>query len=120
MNECTGRRSRPRVRVGVAVVAAVVGVLTALALHGGGSPEQLDARFVAAVRADGHEVPHGAAGEATLVAAARKVCQRRDFHATVQERRRSALSSDELATVTQAFAGDARRFATLALDTYCS
>ena len=48
MNECTGRRSRPRVRVGVAVVAAVSGALAALAVHGSGSPEQLDARFVAA------------------------------------------------------------------------
>jgi Protein of unknown function (DUF732) len=117
MNENTVRPSPMRVWVRVAVAAA--GILVALAGCGSvGSAARLDARFLESVRADGHDVP-GGAGEATLVAAARKICDRRIPHGSVEERRQAALTRDELATVAQAFAGDARRFAALALDTYC-
>ena len=118
MNDCGGRTSRLRTRARVAV--ALAGAVVALVGCGSdGSPARVDAEFVESVRADGHTVPHGAVGEATLVTAARKLCRRQTFHTTTQQRRESALTRDELETVTQAFAGDSRRFATLALETYC-
>jgi Protein of unknown function (DUF732) len=117
MSECTSGPSwpRPPARVITAVVASLA--LTACG-NLGTSPAQLDARFVESVRSDGHSVPQGDS-QATLVAAARKICDRRDKQATIDERERSALTSRELKTITQVFAGDARRFASLALDTYC-
>lgn len=118
MNERTCRPSRHAVRVRIA--AAVAGTLVAAVGCGfGGTPAQLDARFVQNMRAGGHDVPQGAAGETTLVTAARKLCERRENHRSLYERRQTALTQHELDAVTQAFSGDARRFATLALETYC-
>ena len=118
MNERTCRPARPAVRArAVAVLAGTL--LTAVGCGFGGTPAQLDARFVQNMRADGHDVPQGAAGETTLVTAARKICERRENHRSLDERRQTALTQHELDAVTQAFSGDARRFADLALETYC-
>ena len=115
MKECarTGRRVR--------AVAAVVGVTFVLAACGvvGTSSAQLDARFVAAVRADGRDVREEADQQTALVTAAHKICARREGQADPDARHRSALTLRELDAVTKTFAGDARRFAALALDIYC-
>jgi hypothetical protein len=120
MGECTNDGIRAGRRV-VGMVAAVAGVALALAACGAAetSAAQLDARFVDSVRADGHDVPRGSDGEAALVRAARKICERRVKHTTSFRRRDSAWTRPELDAVKQAFAGDPRRFATLALETYC-
>lgn len=120
MKECVlaGRR----VGVGTAAIGAVVvGAAVVLAASGvvETSSAQLDAQFVAAVRADGREVPQVAEQEATLVTAARKICARRQLPRDPDERHRAALTLRELDAVAATFAGDVRRFATLALDTYC-
>jgi Protein of unknown function (DUF732) len=115
MSQCIGRGVRA-----VGVVAAMAGVALVLAACGsaGTSTAQLDARFVESVRADGHDVPPGPDG-AALVAAARKICERRANHTTSFRRRYPALTQRELDVVEQTFAGDPPRFATLALETYC-
>jgi Protein of unknown function (DUF732) len=115
MNEC--------VRAGrwVRAAAAVAGAAFVLAACGatGASSAQLDARFVAAVRADGRDVREEADQQTELVTAARKICARRRGQADLDARHRSALTPRELDAVAKTFAGDARRFAALALDTYC-
>jgi hypothetical protein len=83
------------------------------------TPAQLDANFVALVRAEGRTVPSGGDGEATLVAAARKICDRQANHDTVADRRANRLTQHELEAVARTFADDARRFTALALQTYC-
>jgi hypothetical protein len=115
MNGCV--RAGRRVRA----AAVVVGVAFVLAACGatGPSSAQLDARFVAAVRADGRDVREEADQQTALVAAARKICARRKDKADPDARHRSALTLRELDAVAKIFAGDARRFAALALDTYC-
>ena len=120
MGECASDGVRTGRRV-VGMVAAIAGVTLALAACGSAetSAAQLDARFVDSVRADGRDVPHGSDGEAMLVRAARKICERRGHHSASFRRRNSALTQRELDVVEQAFAGDPRRFATLALETYC-
>ena len=118
MNESSGRPFRPAVRARIAV--AIAGTLVAAVGCGfGGTPAQLDARFVQSMRADGHDVPQGAEGETTLVAAARKICERRTNHRSLHNRQQTALTPQELDAVSEAFSGDARRFASLALATYC-
>ena len=117
MNECIHGRADTRLRFSLAVVGAalaVAGFTTAAA-----DPAQLDASFVDAVRADGHAVPRGIDQQTTLVVAARKICARRTPRMNPVERRASALNLHELDAVKTTFAGDARRFATLALDPYC-
>jgi hypothetical protein len=117
MDDRTGRAPHPeRARL----AAAIAGALVVFAGCGfPGAAARLDARFVESVRAEGREVPQGADGEAMLIAAARKVCERRRGHETSKGRREAALTPRELEAVTQAFAGDARSFAALALRTYC-
>lgn len=117
MNERIHERADTRLRLSVAVIGAaiaVAGLTTAAA-----DPAQLDASFVAAVRADGHDVPREVEQQATLVVAARKLCARRAPRMTPLQRRASALNIRELDAVATTFAGDARGFADLALDTYC-
>ena len=116
MNECTGGVLRTGVWGRTAVAVTLVGLAGCGSV---GTPAQLDARFVASVRADGHDVPGGPEKESVLVAAARKICDRRGSHPTPERRREVALTQHELDAVTQTFTGDPRRFATLALDTYC-
>lgn len=117
MNECIHRRADTRLRLSIAVVGA------AIALAGfttpGADPGRLDASFVDAVRAVGHDVPRAVDQQAALVVAARKICARRTPSMTPVERRNSALTLRELDAVAVTFAGDARGFSTLALDTYC-
>ena len=55
-----------------------------------------------------------------MISAARKICDRRAAHDTDQERRATALSSDEISAVGTAFGADTRDFTTLALKTFCS
>jgi hypothetical protein len=118
MNETTDGRAPGRLRARAVLAAA--GVALVLAACGGvdGSAARLDAQFVDTVRSEGHPVS-GADREAALVAAARKLCVRRVRHRNQAQRHETALTERELDAVSQAFAGDARRFAALALDTYC-
>ena len=74
---------------------------------------------VDATRAQGYVVDSDTQ-RTLLVSAARKICERRENHSTVAQRRATALSSQELSTVTDTFAGNARSFTTLALETYCA
>lgn len=117
MHERIHERADTRLRLSIAVLGAaiaVAGVTTAAA-----NPAQLDASFVAAVRADGRDVPRGIDQQATLVVAARKICARRTPGMTPVERKASALNLHELDAVGATFADDGGRFATLALDVYC-
>jgi len=82
------------------------------------SPERADRRFVEDALSLGHSVSPDA--QALVISAARKICGRRDSHDTDQERRATALTSDEIAAVGAAFGAETRDFTTLALETYCS
>jgi hypothetical protein len=117
MYERIHERADTRLRLSIAVIGAAIAV--AGSTTAATSPAQIDASFVDAVRADGHEVPRGTDQQAALVVAARKICARRAPRLTPVERRASALNPRELDTVKATFAGDARGFANLALDTYC-
>ena len=119
MSGCAGGRVRTGRRL--RAVAVIVGAALVLVACRGvdTSSAQLDAQFVDSVRADGHDLPAGPDGQSSLVAAAWKTCERRVRHATPEQRRDTALTRRELDGVTQTFAGDPRRFAGLALDTYC-
>jgi hypothetical protein len=115
------RRLRPYLRRGaVALVAAGfvalgVGAFAWVAP----SPEGANQRFVEAAQSQGHVVAPGAQ-ETLVISAARKICDRRATHDTDQERRATALNSDEIAAVGTAFGADTRDFTTLALETFCS
>ena len=117
MNECIHRRADTRLRLSIAVVGAAIAL--ASVTTPGADPARLDATFVDAVRDVGHDVPHGVDQQAALVVAARKICARRAPRMTPDERRDSTLTPRELDAVAMTFVGDARGFATLALDTYC-
>ena len=101
--------------VRAAAASGVAALVLAASGTVGASATQLDARFVDSVRADGHDLPDGSPAAAALVAAARKICERRS---AATRRRDSALTRQELDEVARTFA-DPQRFATLALDTYC-
>ena len=83
------------------------------------SPEGANQRFVEAAQSQGHVVAPGEQ-ETLVISAARKICDRRITHDTDQERRATALNSDEIAAVGTAFGADTRDFTTLALKTFCS
>ena len=117
MNESTGRPSPRGARVGFAV--AVAGTLLAVAGCGSvGSPPRPDVRFHEGIRVAGHDTPQQAAREGKLFVASDAFCGRRTYHPPAQ-RRQSALTPDELPNLTPPFGGDARRFAALALETFC-
>lgn len=111
------RRARKR-SLALAGAALVVGgaVSAAFALAG---PASGDESFVAAARDAGAHVAPGLQQQ-LLVSAARKICERRVLHTSVVDRQATALSTDELRAIGQAFHGDPRGFTSLALETYCS
>ena len=115
------RRLRPSLRRGaVALVAAgFVAVGVGAFAWVVPSPEAANQRFVEAAQSQGHVVAAGRQ-ESLVISAARKICERRVTHDTDQERRATALSSDEIAAVGTAFGADTRDFTTLALETFCS
>jgi hypothetical protein len=101
-------------------VATVLGVLAVSAFAAASSSAgDADQYFVDSVRAQGRAVAGGQQQE-LLVSAARKICERRANHATVAQRRATAMSSEELATVEKVFGQDSRSFTVLALHNYCS
>jgi hypothetical protein len=102
--------------VAALVVVAASGV-SAFTTIGPSTPGP-DQRFVDGARSMGH-VAASEDQQGLLVSAARKLCDRRDSHATAAARRANALSTAELAAVDQAFAGDTSGFTTLAIKTYC-
>jgi hypothetical protein len=116
-----GRPLRAYLRRGALtlVAAGVVAVLVGAFAWIAPSPEAVNRRFVAAAEALGHIVAPGEQ-ETLVVSAARKICDRRLIHDSVQERRATALTSDEIAAVAVAFGAETRDFTALALKTYCS
>jgi hypothetical protein len=116
MNERAGRPSPLGVRVGVGVVVA--GTLLSVAGCGsaGPPPRWDDARLHLGTEADGSP---RAAGHGKFLVAPDEVCRRRADHAPAERRWRSAPAPDALAGLTQPFGGNARRFASLALETFC-
>jgi hypothetical protein len=108
------------VRRGLA--AAGVTLVVALSVSAfamvGPTTSNVDQSFVDTARSQGHVVAPGDQ-ETLVVSAARKICDRRENHSTVAERRATALSPEELGAVQQTFATDVRGFTSLALDTYC-
>jgi hypothetical protein len=113
------RRSPLRRGLAVATVAALAALAVSAFTTAGSAAVDVDQHFVDATRAQGYVVESDAQ-RTLLVSAARKICERRENHSTVAQRRATALSSQELSTVTDTFAGNARSFTTLALDTYCA
>jgi transcription termination factor Rho len=113
-------RRRVSLRRGAAVAAAVLVGALAVSAFSTVVPSSGDAdqHFVDTARSQGRVVAAGGQ-QALLVSAARKICDRRGSHATVAQRRATALSSDELAVIQRTFAGDTRGFTALAIDTYC-
>jgi hypothetical protein len=115
----TRRRKVRRSLIAAGAALAVALSVGAFALAGPttGTSANVDQRFVDAAQTQGHVI---AADQQPLVlSAARKICDRRENHATVPERRATALSAEELAAIQQSFATDIRGFTSLALDTYC-
>ena len=114
-------RLRPYLRRGaVALVAAgFVALGVGAFAWAAPSPEGANQRFVEAAQSQGHVVAPGEQ-ETLVISAARKICDRRITHDTDQERRATALNSDEIAAVGTAFGADTRDFTTLALKTFCS
>lgn len=104
------------------LVAAALSVVVALAVSAfataGPATVDVDQRFVDAARERGYAVVSGEQ-RALTVSAARKICDRKDNHATAEQRRATRLSSTEIAAVGQAFGDDVRVFTDLALTTYC-
>jgi hypothetical protein len=115
------RRLRPYLRRGAAalVAAGFVAVGVGAFAWAVPSPEAANQRFVEAAQSQGHVVAAGRQ-ETLVISAARKICERRVTHETDQERRATALSSDEIAAVSTAFGTETRDFTTLALETFCS
>ena len=113
------RRSPLRRGLAVATVAALAALAVSAFTTAGSPAVDVDQHFVDATRAQGYVVDSDAQ-RTLLVSAARKICERRENHSTVAQRRATALSSQELSTVTDTFAGNARSFTTLALETYCA
>ena len=113
------RRSPLRRGLAVATVAALAALAVSAFTTAGSAGVDVDQHFVDATRAQGYVVDSDAQ-RTLLLSAARKICERRENHSTVAQRRATALSSEELSTVTDTFAGNARSFTTLALDTYCA
>jgi hypothetical protein len=121
MGPSVDRPRRPYLRRGaVALVAAgFVAVGVGAFAWAVPSAESANQRFVEAAQSQGHVVVAGRQ-ESLVISAARKICERRVTHETDQERRATALSSDEIAAVGTAFGADTRDFTTLALETFCS
>ena len=120
MIQCSGGRSiLPRTPRAVAVVVVTVAVLGSAACGIGTSAAELDATFVDTLRSEGRDVPAEPGVAATLVSAARKLCDRREKRATPDERHAARLTRHELEMVNLTFDDDARRFTLLALETYC-
>lgn len=108
---------RSLIAAGAALAVALSVGAFALAGPTAGTSANVDQRFIDAAQTQGHVI---AADQQPLVlSAARKICDRRESHGTVPERRATALSAEELAAIQQSFATDVRGFTTLALDTYC-
>jgi len=115
------RRIGPYLRRGV-VAFVVVGVV-ALAVSAFAwvvpSLDGANRRFIEEAQSHGHAVSPGEQ-EMLVLSAAHKICDRKVAHATVRERRSTALTSAELAAVGAVFGPRPRDFIALALDTYCS
>ena len=113
------RRSSLRRGVVVGALALVVALaVSAFATSGSGGGGDVDQRFLDATRSQGLVVA-GGEQQTLLVSAARKICERRESHETAAQRRATALSIEELGSVSQTFGDDARSFTSLALKTYC-
>jgi hypothetical protein len=108
-------RLRRKIVVAVVAVAAVVAV-SAFATEG--LSLAADRVFVETARSQGRVIAPGTQEE-RLLSAARKICERREHHDTVAERRATRLRPEEIDAVRQTFARDVRGFMTLALQTYC-
>jgi hypothetical protein len=113
------RRSPLRRGLAVGAVAVVVALAVSAFASVGSAPGEVDQGFVDTTRSQGYTVDPGKQ-QALLVSAAHKICDRRENHSTVEDRKATALSSEELGVVTNTFAGNARAFTTLALETYCA
>lgn len=105
---------------GMAVAGVVLVGALAVSAFATVAPSSADAdrAFVDTVRSQGHRVAPGDQ-QSLIVSAARKLCDRRDTHATAAQRRATTLSTKELHAVQQTFTADTRGFTALALDTYC-
>lgn len=116
-----GPRRRSSLRRGAALATVVVAAALAVSAFatGGTSTADVDQRFVDVARSQGHAVVPGDQ-QMLLVSAAHKICDRRENHTTVAERRATALSIGELAAIDHTFGADSRGFTSLALDTYCA
>jgi hypothetical protein len=107
---------RSSLSTGIRVALAVV---TGLALAACGGPvaasssERLDTRIVSSLRSGGDPAPQGD-GASVLSAAARTTCGG-EMWQSMQGRKPASAHEPEVLT----FASDARRFAALALGTYC-
>ena len=121
MGPSADRPRRPYLRRGAVALAAAGFVAVGVGAFAWAvpSPEAANQRFVEAAQSQGHVVAAGRQ-ESLVISAARKICERRVTHETDQERRATALSSDEIAAVSTAFGADTRDFTTLALETFCS
>jgi len=113
-------RKRSSLRRGAVVgaLALVVALAVSAFATAGSASGDVDQRFLDATRSQGLVVDSGQQ-QTLLVSAARKICDRRESHGTVAERRATALSLEELRSVEETFGDDARGFTSLALNTYC-
>lgn len=114
----TPRRTRVRRGLAAAGVTLVVALSVSAFSMAGPTAANADQTFVDTARSQGHVVASGDQ-ETLVVAAAHKICDRRESHSTVAERRATALSLEELGAVQQSFDSDVRGFTALALQTYC-
>jgi uncharacterized protein DUF732 len=116
------RRAPRRTYVRRGLAATGVTLVVALSVSAfamvGPTTANVDQSFVDTARSQGHAVVPGD-HETLVVSAARKICDRRENHSTVAQRRATALSPEELGAVQQTFATDVRGFTSLALATYC-
>jgi hypothetical protein len=112
------RRTYVRRGLAAAGVTLVVALSVSAFAMVGPTTTNVDQNFVDTARSQGHAVVPGDQ-ETLVVSAARKICDRRENHSTVAQRRTTALSPEELGAVQQTFATDVRGFTSLALETYC-
>jgi Protein of unknown function (DUF732) len=112
------RRSPLRRGLAVGAVAVVVALAVSAFASAGSAVGDVDQRFVDSTRSQGYTVDPGPQ-QALVVSAGHKICERKESHSTVAERRATALSTEELGAVADTFAGNTRAFTTLALKTFC-
>jgi hypothetical protein len=113
-----------RVLRAVAAITAVGGITLTLTIFGPGRLDGVwaatrpDQRFVSAVQAEGRSVDPGP-DQVMVMAAAQKLCERKDDPVSSADRRASTLTTQEIDAIRRMFGDDSQAFIKVSLRSYC-